>query len=121
VELTVRGRGIRITDQIRRTAEHKLGKLQRVDPRIARCDAEIIDQNPRVGASHRVEVTCDRGRRRFRAVGAGADVDSAFDQVVERLERQISSYRGKLRHRILGRRDRLQSPRTSTEGASNSE
>jgi putative sigma-54 modulation protein len=121
VELTVRGRGIRITDQIRRTAEHKLGKLQRVDPRIGRCDVEVIDLNPRVGASQQVEVTCDRGRRRFRAVGTGQDVESALDQVVEHLERQISSYRGKLRHRILGRRDRLQSPRTSAEGSNNSE
>jgi putative sigma-54 modulation protein len=110
VDLVLRGRGIRITDQIRRSAEHKLGKIERLDPRVAKLEVEVIgDLNPRVGASHRIEVACDRGRRRFRATGSGNDVDSALDQVVERLERQISTYRGKLRHRLLRRGNRLQS------------
>jgi ribosome-associated translation inhibitor RaiA len=35
----------------------------------------------------------------FRATGSGHDVDTALDQVIERLERQINSHRGKLRDR----------------------
>jgi ribosomal subunit interface protein len=110
VELVLRGRGIRITDQIRRSAEHKLGRIERLDPRVAQVEVEIIgDLNPREGASHRVEVACNRGRRRFRATGWGSDVDSALDQVVGKLESQISTHRGKLRDRLLRRGNRLQS------------
>jgi ribosomal subunit interface protein len=116
VDLVLRGRGVRITEQIRRVAEHKLAKIGRIDPRVTRLDVEITgDLNPRTGGSHRVEVTCSRGRRLLRAEGLGSDVDTALDQVAQRLERQISSYRGRLRDRFTRRRHRLQSFGTSTE------
>ena len=115
MELILKGRGIRITEHVRKTAEHKLAKIERLDPRVRRFEAEIIGLNPRIGGSHRVEVSCEHGRQVFRAAGTGHDVDSAFDQVIEHLERQISSYRGKLRDRLTGRRHKLQSAGTSTE------
>jgi ribosomal subunit interface protein len=118
VDLALKGRGIRITDHVRHAAEQKLGKIGRVDPRVSRLDVEVIgDLNPRMGATHRVEVACRRGRRTFRAEGTGDDVDSALDDVVGRLERQLATHRGKLRSRLrlLGRADRLQSRRTRQE------
>jgi len=122
MDLRLKGRGVRITDNVRRTAEHKLAKLERLDPRVVRVEVEIIgDLNPRIDGGHRVEVAFQSGRRTFRASGAGRDVESALDQVVERLERQLSKYRGKLRNRLFRRVNRLQSPRTSTEGSSISE
>ena len=122
MDLVLKGRGIRITDQIRRTAEHKLEKIARRDPRIGRLEVEIIEEhNPRIGENHRVEVACTTRRRTFRAEGTGPDVDSALDQVIHRLERQITSYRGRLRDRIFRRRGPVQSPRTSPWGAGNSE
>jgi ribosomal subunit interface protein len=100
MEVVLKGRGIRITDQMRRVAEHKLGKLERLAPRVRRLEVEIIgEHNPRIDGSHRVEVSADASRKVFRAEGAGKDVETALDQVVERLEKQISSYQGKLRNR----------------------
>jgi ribosomal subunit interface protein len=100
LDLVLKGRGIRITDQIRKVAEHKLNKLGRIDPRVTRLKVEVIgERNPRIDGSHRVEVTCDTPRHVFRAQGSGHDVDSALDQVSSKLERQFSSYRGKLRDR----------------------
>jgi ribosomal subunit interface protein len=99
LDLVLKGRGIRINDQIRRVAERKLGKLGRIDPRVTRLEVEIIERNPRLGGSHHVEVMCDTPRHVFRAEGSGDDVDSALDQVINKLERQFSTYRGKLRHR----------------------
>jgi ribosomal subunit interface protein len=99
LDLVLKGRGVRITDQIRKVAEHKLGKLGRIDPRVTRLEVEIIERNPRTGGSHHVEVTCDTPRHVFRAEGSGHDVDSALDQVIAKLERQFSTYRGKLRSR----------------------
>jgi len=100
MDLALKGRGVRITDQIRRTTEHKLAKIARIDPRIRRLEVEIIGElNPRMGGSHRVEVTCRSGRHVFRAEASGPGIEVALDQVVEHLERQVTSYRGKLRDR----------------------
>ncbi len=100
MDVILKGRGVRITEQVRRTAEHKLSKIGRLEPRVRRLEVEIIEErNPRIDGSHRVEVTCDSLRNVFRAHGAGRDVNTALDQVVERLERQISRKRGRLRNR----------------------
>src|ERR687888_2305702 len=114
MELVLKGRGFRITDQFRRTAEHKLAKLERIDPRVRRVELEIItERNPRINGSHRAEVACDTVPRTFRAQGTGHDVDSALDQVIQRLERQLTSYRGKIRTRVAARINRLKSLKPS--------
>jgi len=126
VELVLKGRGTRITDQLRRTAEHKFTKLSRRDPRIVRCEVEVIEEgSPRVDGGHRVQAACELPRHIFRAEATGRDVESALDQVVEHLERQLVAHRGKLRDRWFGRRprraDRLESPRTSPGEADTTE
>ncbi len=100
MDLVLKGRGVRITDQIRKTAEHKTAKIERLEPRVRRLEVELtLEHNPRINGSHRVEVACDTARHVFRAAGTGKDVDTALDQAIERLERQITRYRGKLRDR----------------------
>jgi len=104
MDLVLKGRGVRITDQIRRAAEHKVGKLSRIDPRVSRVEVEVTKEpNPRIDGGHRVEVACTTPRRVFRAEATGEDVASALDQVIRRLERQITSYRGKRRDRRQAR------------------
>ena len=122
MDVILKARGIPITDQLRRAAEHKLSKIARVEPRVLRVEVELTqERNPRIDGRHRVEVACETARRVFRAHGAGPDVDSALDQVIQHLERQISSRRGKLRDRWTRRGNRLQSPRTSPEESASSE
>ena len=114
MDLVLKGRGVRITDQVRRTAEHKLAKIERLQPRVVRVEVELFEErNPRIDGHHRVEIAADTSRETFRAEGAGPELESALDQVIDRLERQISTRRGKLRDRWTRRRNRLQSPRTS--------
>lgn len=108
MDLVLKGRGVRITDKLRHAAEHKLARLgRRPRPLVTRIEVEIIgERNPRIGESHRVEVACETAKHTFRAEGAGPDVDSALDRVVERLERQISDYRNKRLPRKSGRTSR---------------
>jgi ribosomal subunit interface protein len=121
VDLVLKARGARITEQVRRTAEHKLGKIARLVPDAIRLEVEVVEEtNPRIDGGRRVEVACATPRKTYRAHGSGRDVDAAIDQVVERLERQISHYRGKLHDRWTGRTNRLQSPGTSPEVAGGS-
>jgi ribosomal subunit interface protein len=120
MELFLKGRGMRITEQLRRTAAHKLGKLSRLDPRgIGRLEIEVIsERNPRQnGTKQHVEAQLHAGRRTFRAKAQARDVELALDQVVDRLERQIRDYRAKRKKRLLGRSNRLKSPRIGPEGA----
>ena len=124
MDLVLKGRGVRVTDQIRRAAGHKLAKIERLDRRVERVEIEFIEErNPRVGAddSHRVEIACTTRRRTLRVEGSGPDANSALDQAIDRLQRQISSYRGKLRDRLIGRPNRLRSSRTSPQGSGSSE
>jgi ribosomal subunit interface protein len=122
VELVLKARGLRITDQVRQVTEHKLAKIGRHEPKLARLEVELIEEhNPRLAdGSHRVEVVCEAGRRTYRAQGAGPDVESALDQVVDRLERQIATKRGKLRARWTRRANRLESAVTSPPEAGSS-
>jgi putative sigma-54 modulation protein len=116
MDLVVKGRGVKVTDDLRHTAQRKLAKLERLHRRPARVEVELIQENPRIDGGHRVDVAYSAGRRTFRAEGTGRDLETALDQVADRLERQLTSYRGKLRARLLRRGNRLQSPRTSPEG-----
>ena len=122
MDLVLKGRGIRITDQLRKTAEHKTAKLSRQDSRIVRLELKFLEEgSPRVDGGYRVEAACDVPRHTFRAEATGKDLDSAIDQVVDHLERQISDRKGKRRYRWLGRGNRLQSGLTSPDEAATSE
>jgi len=60
MDLVLNGRGTRITDRVREVAEHKLGRLERMEPRVTRLQIEIIsEKNPRLGGAHRVEASFD--------------------------------------------------------------
>ena len=117
MELVVRGRGVRITEQLRRTVGHKLDKLSRLEPRAVRVEVEVIsERNPRLDGARRLEATLDTPRQTFRARAQARDVDVGLDQLVERLERQVRDYREKRRNRILDGANRLKSARISPEG-----
>jgi ribosomal subunit interface protein len=104
MDLVLKGRGVRITEQMRKKAETKLARIQRVDPRVSKLEVEIVlEHNPRIEGNHKVEVACTRGRAVLRAHAAGQDLEGALDQVIARLERQLTSYRGKLRDRRQAR------------------
>jgi ribosomal subunit interface protein len=63
---------------------------------VQRLEVEVIgEHNPRIGQSHRVEIACETPHHTFHAAGAGPDVDTALDSVVDHLERQIATYRSK--------------------------
>jgi len=117
MELVVRGRGVRITEQLRRTVGHKLDKLSRLEPKAVRVEVEVIsERNPRLDGAKRLEATLDTPRQTFRARAQARDVDVGLDQLVERLERQVRDYREKRRNRILDGANRLKSARSSPEG-----
>jgi len=108
VELVLKGRGVPISERVRRIAEHRVAKLDGPRrPSITRLEVEIIEEgSARVGGGHRVELTCVTTRPTFFAEASGQTIDEALDHALHRLARQIDRYRGKREARLTraGRR-----------------
>jgi putative sigma-54 modulation protein len=119
MDLVLRGRGIRITEQFRAKAAHKLSKLSRLDPRADRIEVEVIsERNPRLNGAKRLEGTLRLPRHTVRASASAPDLDGALDVLAERLERQVRDYREKVakrKKRLLPGGNRLKSPRIGPE------
>jgi ribosomal subunit interface protein len=110
MDLVMNGRGTRITDRVREVAEHKLGRLERIEPKVTRLELEIIsEKNPRRGGAHRVEAAIDTPRKTYRATADAQDVESALDVVVGKLERQIRDHHEKRRTKLIAGASRVKS------------
>jgi putative sigma-54 modulation protein len=110
VQLRVKGRGVEITDAIRSYAEKRLGKLERQlpDPQI---ELELsAETNPSIKASNVAEATVWTKGPVLRARESSHDMRASIDQLVDKLERQVTRYREK-----RGRRRRV-SRQASDEG-----
>ncbi len=117
MDLVLKGRGTRITQQVRNAATHKLGRLARLQPRVTRAEVVVINErNPRQGGK-RIEASIQIPRKTFRARAQAPDVETALDQIVERLERQLRDHHGKRRKRVAATTNRLQSAGVSPEHA----
>ena len=108
----MRGRGVRITEQQRARAAHKVQKLSRMDHRAERLDIEVVsERNPSLDGTKRLEGTLVLPRRTLRASATAPDLESGLDLLLERLERLVRDYREKRKKRLLPSANRLKSPR----------
>ena len=102
MELSCTGRGLHVTDDMRESAEHKLARLTRLEPRATRIELEfILEKNPRRAHLMRLEAAIDTPRKTFRAHAEGPDHAKALDLLAERLERQLRDHHEKRRARLL--------------------
>ena len=100
MRLQVKGKNLEVSDSIRRYAEEKLGKLERklADP--TRVELELsLERNPSVAANHVAEATIWTKGPTLRAREASQDMRASIDQLVDKLERQVTRYREKRRRR----------------------
>jgi ribosomal subunit interface protein len=112
MDLVLKGRGVRITDHLREVAQHKLDKLERLEPRATRMEIEIISEDfPTHDGTKTVDAALMVPRHTFRARAHGPKVEDALDLTVARLERQVRDRRGRIRRRVLAGANRLKSAR----------
>lgn len=110
MDLVVKARRARLSPEARERVERKMSRLTRLEPDLTRIEVEVIaEASPRVDGGQRVEVAARARRKTFRATGTGHDLETAVDQVVERLERQFSTDHGKRRSRMLDGANRVKS------------
>jgi putative sigma-54 modulation protein len=105
MQFQVKGRNLEVSDAIRSYAEQKLAKLERQlqDPRI---ELELaVERNPSIAANHVAEATIWTKGPVLRAREASSDMRASIDQLVEKLERQVTRYRqqGRSRRRRAAR------------------
>jgi ribosomal subunit interface protein len=113
MELVLKGRGTRVTERLRQVTEHKLTRLDRIEPKITRLEVEVIsEKNPRQGGAHRVDAVATTPRKAYRAHADARDVESALDVIAERLERQIRDHHEKRRARLIAGASRVKSAQT---------
>ena len=99
----MKGRGVEVSDAIRSYAEKRLKKLERQlpDPRI---ELELsAEHNPSIKAHHVAEATVWTKGPVIRARESSQDMRASIDQLVDKLERQVTRYRGKRKDRRHGR------------------
>jgi putative sigma-54 modulation protein len=99
VQLRVNGRGVEVSEAIRSYAAKRLGKLERQlpDPRI---ELELYSQNnPSIKEQHVAEATVWTKGPVLRARESSQDVRASIDQLVDKLERQVTRYRDKRKRR----------------------
>ena len=118
MEFVLKSRGEHAAQRLRQVTEHKLARLQRIEPRLTRLEVEVItEKNPRQGGIHRVEAFAAAPRKTFRAHAEAKDVDSALDLVAERLERQIRDHHDRRLARRNAGSGRVKSAQTPGETA----
>ena len=112
MDLTFTGRGVTVSDDIREQAEHKLARLERLEPRTTRIDLEFVaEHHPSPDGLKMVKAALKIPRKTFRARAEADEVRTALDDVAEKLERQIRDHHGKR----LGRsRKQVRFPRDPT-------
>jgi putative sigma-54 modulation protein len=100
MNLQVKGRNVEVSDQIRRYAEDKLGKLDRLVNDPTRIELELaVEKNPSIADNHVAEATVWTKGPVLRAREASGDMKASIDQLVDKLERQVKRYRDKRRPR----------------------
>ena len=96
MDLRYTGRGVPLSDDVREQAEHKLARLERLEPRTMRLDLEFVGGAPsEPGRAEVGKAALKIPRKTFRAHAEAPDVPTALDHVAEKLERQIRDHHGK--------------------------
>jgi putative sigma-54 modulation protein len=99
MQFQVKGRNVEVSDALRSYAQEKLAKLERqlTDPRV---ELElVVEKNPSIAENHVAEATIWTNGPVLRAREASSDMRASIDQLVEKLERQVTRYRKRARSR----------------------
>jgi putative sigma-54 modulation protein len=96
MRLQVKGKNVEVSDSIRRYAEEKMHKLDRMLHALTQVELELrVEKNPSISANQVAEATVWTKGPTLRAREASTDMKASIDQLTEKLLRQIEHYRAK--------------------------
>jgi putative sigma-54 modulation protein len=96
VDVSVSGRNVDVSDQLRLMAEEKIGKLDRFLRGLDRAEVHFIEEkNPRIEEREICEVTLEGHGHHVRCKVRGVDEQQALDRAVDKLEHQLHKLKTK--------------------------
>jgi len=95
MKVQVRGRNIEVTDALKDYVVKRVGKLDRFIDNLGDAQVTMTVEKD----SHRIEVTIPVNGMILRGEESTGDMYTSTDLVVEKLEKQIQKYKGKLQKR----------------------
>ncbi|WP_347489204.1 ribosome-associated translation inhibitor RaiA [Desulfoscipio sp. XC116] len=112
MRVLVRGRNVDVTDALKDYVEKRVGKLDKFLDGANEATVILVVE----GDSHKVEVTVPFNGMILRGEEATGDMYSSIDLIVDKLEKQIEKYKGKLtRRRVAGEQKVCAEPRVHDE------
>lgn len=109
--LQVKARHGHVSDDVRRYAEKRLGKLERRLHDLA--EVELIlwrETNPSISDDHVAEAIVHAKGPRLVAKESAVTYEAAVDRLVDKLERQIERHRDKRTHEVRRRASATEPP-----------
>ncbi|WP_027364974.1 ribosome hibernation-promoting factor, HPF/YfiA family [Desulfotruncus alcoholivorax] len=95
MKVLVRGRNVDVTNALKEYVEKRVGKLTKYLDDIEEATVILVVE----GDSHKVEVTVPFNGMILRGEEATGDMYGSIDLVVDKLEKQIERYKGKINRR----------------------
>lgn len=95
MNVLVRGRNVDVTNALKEYVDKRVGKLDKFLDGVDEVTVVLVVE----GDSHKVEVTMPVNGMILRGEEATGDMYASIDLVVEKLEKQIEKYKGKLARR----------------------
>jgi len=95
----IKGKNIQVSDEIRKRLEEKLDKISRHQHLVNIKEIEVefsVENNPSIEKDKAVEITAFTKGPVIRAKESSADMLSSIDLVIDKLDRQIEKYKGKV-------------------------
>ncbi|MGC8716740.1 MAG: ribosome hibernation-promoting factor, HPF/YfiA family [bacterium] len=97
MDIRIKGRNIDVSDALENYIRKKLTKINRFSDRISEIEVMLSTQNSKTsGDSHKVEATVWINGKIIRAQESSSDMYASVDLVVDKLERRIKTFKGKL-------------------------
>lgn len=97
MDIVIKGRNIEVTEALESYIKKKLGKLDRFFSRISDIQVVLsIGNSKSSGTTQKVEVTARINGKIIRAQESTSDMYASVDLVVDKLERRIKTFKGKL-------------------------
>lgn len=95
MNISVRGKNIQVTDALKEHVDKRIGKLEKYLGDVEATATLVVEKN-----NHRIEVTIPVNGMIVRGEETTDDMYASIDLVVEKLEKQINKYRGKLSKKL---------------------
>jgi putative sigma-54 modulation protein len=103
MELTIKGKGVEVTDRLQDYVEKKIGKLDRYLPTIGEAWVELSVEGTKAAQDRQVcQVTVRANGTILRAEERSEDMFTSIDTVLDKMYRQIARYKGKRQNRWRG-------------------